>query len=106
LPDPLKDRELTLPIAPGRAEILYLRSSEHPLTYAIILRVMREGGWEAVLSVDNSHERADVDAHHVHRYARGAKLAPEPLPFHVDDTNDAMAKAIEWMADNWEELSQ
>jgi hypothetical protein len=105
--DPVKDRRLVLALEPGRAEILYLRSSTHPVLYAIVLRVDRGDGWQAVVSIDNSHEgRSGVDPHHLHRYADGQKQAPEPLPFPVTGTNDAMAQAIAWIADNWEDLAR
>jgi hypothetical protein len=39
-----------------------------------------------------------------HRYLEGEKQPAEPLPFEVSDTNDAMAKIIDWFAENWTEL--
>lgn len=105
--DPIKDRTITLPIAPGQAEILYLRSSAHPLTYSLVLRVRRGEDWVAVLSADNSHEgRPGVDTHHLHRYHQGVKQPAESLPFPVANANDAMVKVSAWMAEEWEDLSR
>lgn len=103
--DAEKDRTITLALAPGRAEIVYRRSSEHPVVYAIMLRVRKGDAMVTVVSIDNSHERSGVDTHHLHRYIRNQKQPPEPLPFSVRDTNDAMNKAIAWLADNWEDLA-
>ena len=102
-----KDREHPLWIT-EEVRILYKRSSAHPVEYAIMLQIHNGDGWETVISVDNSHEgeRRDetVDDHHCHVYSKGAKQSAEALPFEVADTNDAMAKAIQWFADEWEEL--
>jgi len=95
---------VTFPIVPDLVEILYM-SGSHDDEYAIVLRVRRGTEWDAIASVDNSHERAGVDAHHLHRYAGGVKGDPQPLPFAVVDSRDARAKVIRWMTDNWEELS-
>lgn len=103
--DRAKDRRIILPLRPGVAEILYLRSSMRPLVYAVVLRRKSQGRWQAVVSIDNNHERAGVDSHHLHRYIGGEKQEPESLPFSVVDTNDAMSKAIQWLADNWEDLA-
>lgn len=103
--DAEKDRTITLALAPGRAEIVYRRSSSHPVVYAIMLRVRTGDEMLTVASIDNSHDRSGVDTHHLHRYIRNRKQPPEPLPFSVADTNDAMHKAIEWLADNWEDLA-
>jgi hypothetical protein len=85
-----------------------MRSTAHPVEYAILLQRRAEDDWETVVGVDNSHEgerrNQDVDDHHCHVYSGGAKQSPESLPFNVADTNDAMAKAIRWFADEWEEL--
>lgn len=53
---------------------------------------------------DNSHVDRHVDEHHWHRYLDGEKQSAEPLPFAVSDANDAMAKVIRWLAENWTEL--
>ena len=89
-------------------QIVYLRSSQYPYEYAIMLQVRNGDGWQTVIVADNSHEgeRRDksVDDHHCHRYAGDKKRSAESLPYEVVDTNDAMAKAIRWFADDWEEL--
>ncbi|HEY8584590.1 MAG TPA: hypothetical protein VIL49_16640 [Capillimicrobium sp.] len=88
-------------------DILYVRSSDHPTEYAIVLREKIDGEWVGVLCADNSHEgRAGVDEHHLHHYTQEGKSDPEPLPFAVRDTNDAMFKVIDWMTENWESLVQ
>jgi hypothetical protein len=103
--DPDKDRGVILPLVFGQAEILYLRSSTHPVKYAIVLRINRDGEWKTAVVVDNSHEgRPDVDANHMHRYLDDQKQPPEPLPFPAVDANEAMFKAIDWMTDNWEDF--
>jgi hypothetical protein len=103
----MKDREMVLPINES-VRILYRRSSSYPYEYAVMLQVRDGDGWETVIVCDNSHEgeRRDdsVDDHHFHRYSGGKKRSPQPLPFEASTTNDAMAKAIEWFADDWEEL--
>jgi hypothetical protein len=89
---------------PGEVEILYLRSSARPVRYAIVLRAVINDEWTAVASIDNSHERDGVDVHHLHRYVDGQKQPPEPLPFAATDANDAMIKAVDWLAENREEF--
>jgi hypothetical protein len=104
---PPKDREAILPIT-DEVQIVYLRSSARPIEYAVMLQKRDSDGWKTVMVVDNSHEgeRRDtsVDEHHCHRYIGDSKRSPESLPFEVVDTNDAMAKAISWFADDWEGL--
>lgn len=58
----------------------------------------------------SGHRRAGLqlaamekDRESVHRVDGERQLA-EPLPFAVSDTNDAMAKVIRWLAENWTEL--
>ena len=102
-----KDREIVLQIS-EQVRIVYMRSSAYPYEYAVMLQTHNGEGWETKIIADNSHEgeRRDesVDDHHCHRYADGKKRSPESLPFKVSDANEAMAKAIEWFADEWEEL--
>ncbi|MDQ2676380.1 MAG: hypothetical protein M3Y34_06180 [Actinomycetota bacterium] len=102
-----KYREIIFPMTED-VQILYMRSSARPVEYVVMLQMRDGDGWKTVLSVDNSHEaeRRDtsVDDHHCHRYIGDKKRSPEPLPFAVVDTNDAMAKAIQWFADDWEAL--
>lgn len=78
-----------------------------------MLRVFDGDDWTAVVSADNAHDDHAVAVHHMHRYGlKGQKLAAEPLPFRVPetnangDTNEAMVKIIEWMTENWEDLAR
>jgi len=101
-----KDRESVHPIAgAGEAQIVYRRSSARPIEYAILLQIDGPKGWETRIVADNSHTDLHVDEHHCHRYLDGEKQPAEPLPFKVSDTNDAMAKIINWFAENWGELT-
>jgi hypothetical protein len=101
-----KDRESVHP-APGAeaAQIVYRRSSARPIEYAIMLQIRAGHGWETRIVADNSHADRHVDEHHCHRYLDGEKQAAEPLPFKVSNTNDAMAKVIEWFSESWSELT-
>ena len=100
-----KDRESVHPIAgTDEVQIVYRRSSARPVEYAILLQVRRPNGWETRVVADNSHADRHVDEHHYHRYLEGEKQPAEPLPFEASDTNDAMAKIIDWFAENWTEL--
>ena len=87
------------------AQIVYRRSSVRPVEYAIMLQVRGAKGWETRIVADNSHADRHVDEHHCHRYVDGQKQPAERLPFKVSNTNDAMAKIIEWFAENWSELT-
>lgn len=87
------------------AQIVYRRSSARPVEYAIMLQVRGTSGWETRVVADNSHADRHVDEHHCHRYLGSQKQPAEPLPFSVADTNDAMAKVIDWFAENWTELT-
>jgi len=100
-----KDRESVHPVAgTDDVQIAYRRSSARPVEYAILLQVRRSRGWETRVVADNSHADRHVDEHHCHRYLGGEKQPAAPLPFEVADTNDAMAKIIDWFAENWTEL--
>lgn len=107
-----KDREVKFELVPGEVEILYRTSSDTPKEYAIVLRVYDAGKWRAVVSADNAHDDHVVAVHHMHRYGlNGQKLAAERLPFPVPtgnstaDANAVMFKIIDWMTENWEELT-
>ena len=108
LPRPMpKDREFIKRLA-GHVRVVVLRSTARPVEYAILLQRRGKDGWETVIGVDNAHEgerrNKDIDDHHCHVYSEGSKQSPESLPFDVSDANDAMAKAIRWFVDDWEEL--
>lgn len=98
-----KDRQIRHVIVWDEVDIIHL-SGSHDDEYALMLRIKRDGEWKTCVSVDNSHEREGVDVHHMHRYPHGEKGEPEPLPFPVSDSNDARAKVIDWMTDNWGNL--
>lgn len=101
----LKDRESVHPVAGTEGvQIVFRRSSARPVEYAILLQARGTRGWETRAVADNSHADGNVDEHHCHRYLEGEKQPAEPLPFAVSDTNDAMAKIIDWFAENWTEL--
>jgi hypothetical protein len=67
-----KDRTLELFLA---ADVLVVtqRSSAHPVGYAIVLLVERDGVWHTVRTFDNAHA---PDEHHEHRYVGSEKQAP------------------------------
>jgi hypothetical protein len=67
-----KDRTRERFVAPD-VSIVIERSSDHPVRYAIILRVLRDGRWRAVRTFDNAH---DPGEHHEHPYVRSEKQAP------------------------------
>jgi len=101
-----KDRESVHPIRGTEdAQIVYRRSSARPVEYAIMLQSQGANGWETRIVADNSHADQHVDEHHCHRYLDGEKQPAEPLPFNASDTNEAMAKIIEWFSENWSELT-
>jgi hypothetical protein len=101
-----KDRESIHPVSGADdVQIVYLRSSARPVEYAIMLQIRGAKGWETRLVADNSHVDRHVDEHHWHRYLDGKKQPAEPLPFAISDTNDAMARIICWLAENWTELT-
>ena len=86
------------------AQIVFRRSSTYPIEYALLLQLKTPAGWKTQIVADNAHEREHVDEHHFHRYIGGEKQDPEPLPFSVDGTNDAMGKIVQWFKDDWKEL--
>lgn len=100
-----KGRESVHPVSGTEdVQIVYRRSDERPVEYAILLQVRTEKGWQTRVVADNSHVDRNVAEHHWHRYLRGEKQPSQPLPFDVSSTNDAMAKIIKWFAQDWTEL--
>jgi len=67
-----KDRDDWRRLAPD-VWMLTLRSSTHPIEYAIILVALREGRLHNVRVFDNSHGREE---HHEHRFRGEEKLPP------------------------------
>ena len=89
-----KDRVRSLFLAPD-VQIRVERSSAHPVEYAIILIVYRDGRWCPVRTFDNAHSREE---HHEHRYV-GAEKQP-PTVTH-GPVNEAMHAAEEALLANW-----
>lgn len=88
--------------------IFYLRSSARPVEYALLLQRWETTGWKTVIVADNSHKEGHkeegIGEHHCHRYFGDEKQPAESLPFQVTDTNDAMAKVMQWFKAEWREL--
>jgi hypothetical protein len=59
-----KDRIRRYRLAPD-VRVVIQRSSAHPVEYAIMLLVERDGEWHTVRTFDNAH---DPTEHHEHRY--------------------------------------
>jgi hypothetical protein len=53
--------------------VVIRRSSAHPIDYAIVLLVERNGTWHTVRTFDNAHAPKE---HHEHRYVGSEKQAP------------------------------
>lgn len=106
---PTKDRGIPIYLGDrAKARILYLRSSARPVEYAVLLQRLEVAGWKTLIVADNSHKEGHreegIGEHHCHRYVDDEKQPAQPLPFPVTDTNDAMAKVIQWFEDDWKEL--
>jgi hypothetical protein len=71
------------------------RSSAHPVEYAIMLLVEREGAWHTIRLFDNAHDPAE---HHEHRYVGSEKQAPIVTRGSV---NDAMHAAEVKLRGDW-----
>ena len=54
-------------------QLVIERSSEHPVEYAIVLLVLRDGRWRTVRTFDNAH---DPSEHHEHVYVGLEKQPP------------------------------
>jgi hypothetical protein len=67
-----KDRIRELLLAPD-VLVVIRRSSTHPIEYAIILLVERNGTWHTVRTFDNAHA---PEEHHEHRYVGPEKQPP------------------------------
>lgn len=84
------EREVFIDLEPGR-RIRFRRSeAPPPISYAITLEIIEDGGWTTIRLWDNAD---DVDEHHEHAHTKeGGKQPPTILDFKTD--NDAMAAAI------------
>lgn len=75
-----------------------MRSSTHPVEYAIVLVVSREGRWHTVRTFDNAH---GPEEHHEHHYV-GAEKQP-PTVTH-GPVNEAMHAAIATLRRSWADI--
>jgi len=62
-----------------------------PISYAITLESLSDGGWSTVRLWDNAD---GIDLHHEHPYSRDGAKQP-PILHEFSTPNDAMAAAIE-----------
>jgi hypothetical protein len=67
--------------------VVIQRSSAHPIEYAIILLVERNGTWHTVRTFDNAHA---PEEHHEHRYVGSEKQAPVITHGPVNDAMQAV----------------
>ncbi len=81
-----KDRIRELLLAPD-VLVVIRRSSAHPIEYAIILLVERNGTWHTVRTFDNTHV---PEEHHEHRYVGSEKQAPVITHGPVNDAMHAV----------------
>jgi hypothetical protein len=72
-----------------------MRSSTHPVEYAIVLLVRHEGRWQTVRTFDNAHA---PEEHHEHRYV-GAEKQPPIVTY--GPVNDAMHEALLTLRRSW-----
>lgn len=93
----MKDRRRHLDLAED-VRILIERSSAHPVEYAIMLLVLRDGQWRTVRTFDNAHGEQE---HHEHRYTGGR--AHDPVVTH-GAVNEAMVAAIEKLRKGWPDI--
>lgn len=92
-----KDREIVFSLS-ADAMIRFERSSEHPVTYAIMLLVHRDGAWHTVRTFDNAH---DVQEHHEHGYHGNTK---QPPTITHGDVNTAMNNALVKLRTKWADI--
>jgi hypothetical protein len=97
-----KDRIRELLLAPD-VLVVVQRSSVHPVEYAIVLLVERDGEWHTVRTFDNAHAREE---HHEHRYVGSEKQDPIVRHGPVNEAmNAAEVKLIDGCSDivrSWE----
>lgn len=74
------------------------RSSAHPVEYAIVLLVERDGRWQTVRTFDNAHSQQE---HHEHRYI-GAEKQPPTITH--GSVNEAMHAAETKLTDTWRDI--
>jgi hypothetical protein len=89
-----KDRTRRYRLAPDVLVVIQ-RSSAHPVEYAIVLLVERDGAWHTVRIFDNAH---DPTEHHEHRFIGSEKQEPIVTRGSV---NDAMHAAEVKLRGGW-----
>ena len=102
-----KDRESVHPV-PGTddAQIVYLRSSARPVEYAIMLQIRGAEGWETGGSWRTTPTATGTLTSTIGTATLTARSNRQsPFRSLVSDSNDAMAKVIRWLAENWTELT-
>jgi hypothetical protein len=82
----------------ANAQIVIERSSTHPVRYAIVLLVERDGLWRTVHTFDNAHH---PEEHHEHRYVGAEKQSP--IITH-GRPNDAMHAAEARLREHWPDI--
>jgi len=92
-----KDRKRRLFVALD-VLIVIERSSAHPVEYAIMLLVERDGAWHTVRTFDNAHS---PEEHHEHRYVGAEKQEPIIAQGSV---NDAMHGAEVKLLGGWGDI--
>ncbi|HYM45951.1 MAG TPA: hypothetical protein VES65_07300 [Solirubrobacteraceae bacterium] len=92
-----KDRQRELFLAPDVLVVIQ-RSSAHPVEYAIMLLVERDGEWHTVRTFDNAHA---PDEHHEHRYVGSEKQAPIVT---LGPANDAMHAVEVKLRGGWSDI--
>jgi len=92
-----KDRRRRQLLAPGVLMVVE-RSSAHPVEYAIMLLVERDGVWHTVRTFDNAHAS---EAHHEHRYIGTAKQ--NPIVTH-GPVNEAMHASEVRLRGGWRDM--
>lgn len=78
--------------------VVVQRSSVHPVEYAILLLVERDGKWHTVRTFDNAHA---PEEHHEHRYVGSEKQ--DPIVRH-GPVNEAMNAAEVKLIDGWSDI--
>ena len=94
---PTKDRTRRRFLA-SDVQLVVERSSEHPVEYAVVLLVLRDGRWRTVCTFDNAH---GPDEHHEHAYIGLEKQAP--IVTH-GSVNDAMYAAELKLLREWRDI--
>lgn len=81
-------------------QLVVERSSEHPIEYAIVLLVLRDGRCRTARTFDNAH---DPSEHHEHRYVG---LEKQPPTVTYGSVNDAMCAAELKLLRDWRDIVQ